>query len=82
MSFDLKKNLNVCNRSNDKIVKTDENEIPKLDLIKVVNKTEEDDLFDPPLPVYKPKVTIDHDQVNFGLNMCFKKYDQFSWDKE
>ena len=32
-------------------------------------------MFEPPLPVYKPKITINHDQVNFGLNMYFKKYD-------
>ena len=35
-----------------------------------------------PLDVYRPKVQVNHDWVNYGLNMCFKKLHKFSFDPE
>lgn len=41
------------------------------------------ELFGPPLPVYRPKIVVNHDDtVNFGLNMCFKKAHEFSEDPD
>ena len=32
--------------------------------------------------IYRPKLTVKHDSVNFGLNMYFKKYHEFSTDPD
>ena len=37
-------------------------------------------LYPPPLEVYKPKVSTTYEYVNFGLNMYFKKPHKFSLD--
>lgn len=36
----------------------------------------------PPEDIYRPKLTVKHDTVNFGLNMYFKKYHEFSTDPD
>ena len=36
----------------------------------------------PPEDIYRPKLTVKHDCVNFGLNMYFKKYHEFSSDPD
>ena len=36
----------------------------------------------PPMDFYKPKVNVNHDCVNYGLNMYFKKPHAFSDDGE
>ena len=36
----------------------------------------------PPMDFYKPKVNVNHDCVNYGLNMYFKKPHAFSWDDD
>ena len=39
----------------------------------------ESNLYHQPLELFKPKVTISHDKVNFGLNMYFKQVHKFGF---
>lgn len=61
----------------------------RLDKLMKVTKTIKNDpndvksaLYPPPEDIYRPKLTVKHDCVNFGLNMYFKKYHEFSSDPD
>mmetsp|Transcript_29053 Transcript_29053/g.43814 ORF Transcript_29053/g.43814 Transcript_29053/m.43814 type:complete len:146 (+) Transcript_29053:965-1402(+) len=41
-----------------------------------------DPLYPPPEEIYKSKITVKHECVNYGLNMCFKKNHEFSADTD
>ena len=76
------KNLDLIEKQIE-IVKREENKQIEEKMKKEQKLTWEDkkhkELFGPPLPVYKPKIVVNHDDtVNFGLNMCFKKAHEFS----
>ena len=48
----------------------------------LLSEKERETLYAPPLDVYKPRVTVNHDTVSYGLNMYFKKPHKFSDNPE
>jgi len=44
----------------------------------LLSSKDKEALYAPPLDVYKPRITVNHDTVSYGLNMYFKKPHKFS----